>query len=80
MTTIGSSFSIGVQGVKQGLRDMSEAANKIASPETFDGDNVIGNITEGTVDLVESELATRASINVIKVTDEVIGSLLDTNA
>lgn len=80
MTSIGSTFSVGVQGVKQGLRDINEAANKIANPETFDGDNTIGNITEGTIGLIESENATKASISVIKATDEMLGSLIDTSA
>lgn len=63
----------GLQGIQAGLERISVNAHEIA---TAVGGNPL-DLTRKLVDIKEAQLQTEASIAVVKVADEVLGTLLD---
>lgn len=78
--TLSNPFSIGLQGVQDGMAGMENAARKIArggvdGPQgTAEG---AGNLIEPMVELKVYERSVEASAQVVKTADETLGTLLD---
>ncbi len=78
--TLSNSFSVGIQGIQDGMAGMENAARKIArggvdGPQgTAEG---AGNLIEPMVDLKIYERSVEASAQVVKTADETLGTLLD---
>lgn len=78
--TLSNSFSVGIQGIQDGMAGMENAARKIArggvdGPQgTAEG---AGSLIEPMVDLKIYERSVEASAQVVKTADETLGTLLD---
>ena len=75
MSTI-TTMNTGTTGIQKGLRDAQEKASKIASSEAMTSQGPAA-MTEAIVGLKEAELQVKASAEVVKTTDEMLGTLLD---
>ena len=75
MSTI-TAMNTGITGIQKGIRDAQTHASKIASSETFTTEDP-ASLTESFVGLKEAELQVKASAEVVKTTDEMLGTLLD---
>lgn len=69
-------FNAGLQGIQAGLERISSNAHAIA---TSTGNNP-ADIVDNLVDIKSAQIQAKASIAVVKVADEVLGSLLDERA
>ena len=80
---INNSFSIGMQGIQDGMQGMDNAARKIARGGT-DGPRGIAesgsSLAEPIIDLKLYERSVEASAQVVKTADETVGTLLDIRA
>lgn len=81
---INNSFSLGVQGVQDGMAGMENAARKIArggvdGPQGTSAEGS-GGLLEPIVDLKLYARSVEASAQVVKTADETVGTLLDTMA
>ena len=65
-----------MNGIHKGIRDAQEHAGKLASSDTMTAEDP-GSMVEAVVGLKEAELQVKASAEVVKASDEMIGSLLD---
>lgn len=73
--SIGSTLSIGTQGMLNGMNRTAIAAGEIAGGITEDPD------AAGTmVGLSQGAIETKASTSVVKAVDEMLGSLIDIHA
>lgn len=72
--------SIGLTGMQTGISNMNAAAQRIAQYGTEDGPQDLGSVAEDMVSLTQSELQVKASAQVVKAADEVLGTLLDVRA
>ncbi len=87
---IDSLLSTGVQGIQSGLNRAQQAAEDIASATTAptvedsatvaSTTDVTQNIAEAAVDLKIGERQVQASAAVVKTADEVLGTLVNTEA
>lgn len=88
---VNSILSAGVQGISSGLEQARKAAEDIAEtalqPPSQTGannppssDDGLSNLTSAAVDLKLGELQVKASANVIKTADEIIGTIVDIKA
>ncbi|WP_020407595.1 hypothetical protein [Hahella ganghwensis] len=85
-------LNTGLQGIRQGVQGAEKAASQIArvGQPTSGGDNngessgqsgdLYSDLAEPLVDLKLYETSVKASAKVVKVADEVIGTLLDIKA
>ena len=72
-----SAFSAGLEGLNKSLRGMQKAAHDIASLNVEDDNSGVENLTEALIDLKKHELGAKASAKVIKVANEVAGTIID---
>lgn len=80
---INNSFSIGMQGIQDGMQGMENAARKIArgGADGPRGSAESGNsLVEPIIDLKLYERSVEASAQVVKTADETLGTLLDIRA
>ena len=70
----------GIQGVHKGTEGLEKAANEIVRSGSIDGPAGSNNVVESIVDLKLYERSVEASAQVVKMADEVLGTLLDTLA
>lgn len=75
----GTTLQTGVQGVQNGLRKASEAAQEIANNGTTEPLDP-ASLAESIVELREAEAQVQASAEVIETEDRLLGVLLDTQA
>jgi hypothetical protein len=75
MSVIGS-LNAGVAGIQKGMADAQRHANKLASADSMTAADP-ASMTEAFVGLKEAELQVKASAEVVKTTEEMIGALLD---
>ncbi len=69
----------GLQGVQNGVRKASEAAQEIAQNGTTEPLDT-AQLAESIVELKEAEAQVKASAEVIRTEDDILGTLLDTSA
>ncbi len=74
---INSIMSSGLQGIQSGINRASRAGGQIAGV-ALSGE--VGDMTASLIDLKIGELQVKASANVIKVGDQMLGSLIDIKA
>jgi flagellar hook protein FlgE len=75
--SINSILSVGVQGVQAGIDRANQAAGQIAGV----GTNLeSGDLALPIINLKISELQVKASADVIKTADQMLGTLIDINA
>lgn len=67
-------LQIGATGMQTGLRQAEQAATDIAG--AVNNDEV--DLTHAVVDLLQAENQVKASAQVVKTADQLIGSLIDT--
>lgn len=72
--------SVGLAGMQNGIANMNAHAQRIAQYGTENGPQDLGSVAEDMVGLQQSELQVKASAQVVKSADEVIGTLLDVRA
>jgi hypothetical protein len=72
-----SAFSTGLEGLNKSLNGMQKAAHDIASFNVKEDVGGVEGLTEALIDLKKHELSAKASIEVIKVANEVAGSIID---
>ena len=63
-------------GIQNGLNDLQTNASEIASKSTMEGENT-KPLMESLVDLKANVQQVKASVKVLQVSDEMIGTLLD---
>ena len=63
-------------GIQNGLNDLQTNASEIASKSTMEGENT-KPLIESLVDLKANVQQVKASVKVLQVSDEMIGTLLD---
>ncbi len=73
---IGSLNNTALAGIQNGFDGLQKNASQIASVSTMDGANV-NSLVEAVVDLKANVQQVSASMEVLKVSDEIIGTLLD---
>jgi flagellar hook protein FlgE len=67
-------LQIGATGIQTGFRQAEQAATDIASAVNNDD----AALTHSVVDLLQAENQVKASAQVVKTADQLIGSLIDT--
>ena len=76
---IGSINNTALAGIQAGLNGLQKNASQIASKSTMDGENT-QPLVESLVDLKANVQQVSASVKLLEVNDQLIGSLLDTKA
>lgn len=76
----GSSLQTGLQGVYAGLQSFQQSAQKIASQSVQPEGTDLSELVQASVGLILAEHQVAASAEVVKASDEVLGTLLDTIA
>lgn len=76
---IDNAFNSGVLGIQRGLGQTQKSANEIATA-TVNRDSTVTDVTRALVDLRQSEHQVAASAEVVRSANELIGSLIDTEA
>ena len=78
---VNTTLQTGLQGVQRGLEGVEKAASEITRVGTLeDAARSTRDVIEPMVDLKLYERSVEASAQVVKVADEVLGTLLDTLA
>jgi len=72
-----SAFSTGLEGLNKSLAGMQKAAHDIASLNVKEDGGSLVNMAEAMIDLKKHELGVKASAKVIKVANEVAGTIID---
>lgn len=75
MSTIGP-LNTGMMGIQKGIKEAQTHASNIASTDTATATDPT-NMVESFVGLKEAELQVKASAEVVKASDEMMGTLLD---
>ncbi len=78
MVVGGSILSTGLQGIQKGLQQASKAADQVAKASTVDVGEA--DLTGAAVDLMQAKLQVQASVMVAKRAEEMLGTLIDTQA
>lgn len=73
------SFNNGIQGIRTGLEGMQKTASQIASTETMRSEGPY-ELAKSLIDLKVYTYQVDASAQVVKATDQVIGTLLNIKA
>ena len=76
---ISSINNTALAGIQNGFNNLQKNASQIASASTMEGTNT-QSLVEAVVDLKVNVQQVSASMEVLKVSDELIGTLLDINA
>ncbi|TPW12233.1 MAG: hypothetical protein FD130_1809 [Halothiobacillaceae bacterium] len=76
MSTIGA-LNSGIAGLQKGFNDAQHSASQIASTAALESPEPTAT-AQSLIELKQAELQVAVSTEVIKTTDEVIGSLFDT--
>jgi len=69
-----------VMGIQQGLSNLRRNASEIASADQLNQAGSETDLTGALVGLKESEVQVQANAKVVSAVDEVLGTLLDTEA
>jgi len=77
---VNSVLQTGLQGVQNGLEGVEKAATEIVRAGTVNGSTGSNDVVESIVDLKLYERSVKASAQVVRTADEVLGSILDTMA
>jgi flagellar hook protein FlgE len=72
-------FDSGLTGIRKGLDGIQKTASQIASKETMEGDSP-HDLAESMVNLKVNKNQVSASAQVVKATDQMLGTLLDIKA
>ena len=80
MNQLGSLLNTGVSGIQTGLKGAQKAASDIVNIGAAGEGDALQDLSTAVVDLKTSELQVKASAQVVKVADEILGTLLDTKA
>jgi len=75
MSTI-TSLNIGMSGIQKGMADAQRHASALASTDLMSAPSPAG-MTEAIIGLKEAELQVKASAEVVKTSDDMLGTLLD---
>jgi hypothetical protein len=78
MVVGGSILSTGLQGIQKGLQLASKAADQVAKASAVGVGEV--DLTGAAVDLAQAKLQVQASVMVAKRAEDMLGTLIDTNA
>ncbi len=82
MSDVGSVLSIGVSGIQSGLQNAQKAAEDIVKvgmkPEAGTEKDALGDLTQAAVELKTSEIQVKASAEVVKTADKMMGAIIDT--
>lgn len=71
--SINTVMSLGIQGIQAGFNRSGVAAGRIASDGNIDTERLASSM----VDLRSSEIQVKASADVVKVADQMLGTLVD---
>ncbi|MFT6123480.1 MAG: hypothetical protein ACJASG_002014 [Oleiphilaceae bacterium] len=77
---ISSIQQTGLEGIQRGLQGIEKSASEIVRADLTDNAAGFASFVEPIVDLKLYERSIEASAKVVKVADEVLGTLLDTMA
>jgi len=77
---ISSIQQTGLEGIQRGLQGIEKSASEIVKAGTTDGASGAASFVEPIIELNLYERSIEASSKVVKVADEVLGTLLDTMA
>lgn len=72
-------FDSGLTGIRNGLEGIQKTANQIASKDAMESTNP-HDLAKSMVDLKIYKHQVNASAQVVKITDQVLGTLLDIKA
>ena len=72
--------SSAVMGIQQGLNNLRRNASEIASADQLSQAGKDTDLTGSLIGLKESEVQVQANAKVVSAVDEVLGTLLDTQA
>lgn len=72
-----SLYSIGLVGMQNGLKQMQQAADNVAKATNPNQDV---DLNEAAVNLLQSKLQFEAAVMVLKKSNDMLGSLIDTEA
>jgi len=75
----GSISNAAIAGIQSGFNDLQKNASQIASKSTMEGTST-QSLVEAVVDLKANVQQVSASMKVLKVSDELIGTILDIKA
>ena len=78
--TINAVLHTGLQGIQKGIEGAEKTASEIVRSGSIDGPAGSNSVVEPIVDLKLYERSIEASAQVVKMADEVLGTLLDTLA
>ena len=76
---IGGAFNQAMLGIQRGLTSAREHAAQIASADQFNNDSPSG-LVEPMLGLRQDEIQVKASTEVLKAVDDMLGSLFDEKA
>ena len=79
-STTGSEVSSAAAGLSQAVTQVSRAAQQVVSAATARPVEPTGETTQTMTDLKESQVVVEANAQVVKLEDEALGSLIDTEA
>lgn len=74
--SISTVMSLGMQGIQAGSNRSGMAAGRIAANGSIDD----GSLASSMVDLRSAEIQVKASANVVKVADQMLGTMIDIRA
>ena len=76
---VGSLNNTALAGIQNGFNKLQENAGQIASASSMEGKNT-NSLVESLVDLKANVQQVSASMEVLKVSDELLGTILDVKA
>lgn len=80
MLAVSSSLQSGLNGVHAGMQQFNSSANTIAAQAAQSPGTDLAVLAESMVDLIQAENQVAASAEVVKASDEILGTLLDVRA
>lgn len=75
-----STLQVGLAGMQAGLQQSQKSASQIAVQSTQPNGTDPGGLVEAAVGLIQAENQVAASAEVVKVSDDILGTLLDVRA
>lgn len=75
-----NSLQVGLAGMQTGLSQFQKSASQVAAQTTQPKGTDIGELAEATVGMIQAENQVAASAEVVKASDEILGTLLDIRA
>jgi len=77
---VNSVVSVGLQGIHKGMHGLNQNAHRIANIGTEEGPQDLGGVAAEMVSLKENQLQVEASVKVLQVNNEVLGTLINIHA